>query len=115
MEAVALQHPDRPIIVIWDNLNIHHEGKDARWTRFNERHGGRFQFVHTPIHASWLNQVELWFGKLQRRLIRRGVSQSLEDLDRQVLAFIAHHNALEARPYAWTFTGYPLREQAPAA
>jgi hypothetical protein len=36
---------------------------------FNERHGGRFRFVYAPLHASWVNQVEIWFGALHRRLI----------------------------------------------
>lgn len=37
--------------VIWDGLNIHYDGKDERWTKFNERHGGRFVFHYTPKHA----------------------------------------------------------------
>ena len=43
-----------------------------RWTRFNERHGGRFTFVQPPKHASWLNPVEIWFGILEGRILRNG-------------------------------------------
>src|SRR5690606_21107086 len=41
-----------PVYVVWDNLNVH-TGK--RWEDFNERHGGRFHFLYTPKHASWVN------------------------------------------------------------
>lgn len=61
MEAVAKRYPTGRVTVIWDNLNIHH---GARWEKFNQRHGGRFRFVYTPLHASWVNQVEIWFGLL---------------------------------------------------
>jgi hypothetical protein len=115
MEAVAARYPGKDVYVIWDNLNIHHDGKDSRWTDFNARHGGRFHFCYTPVHASWLNQVEIWFGTLQRRLLRHGVFDSLEELDRRVLDFIDHYNIHDAHPYAWTFTGYPLQAEARAA
>ena len=45
-------------VVIWDNLNIHHEGSAQRWTAFQERHVQRCAFHHTPIHASWVNEVD---------------------------------------------------------
>lgn len=115
MEAVAALYPGKQIYIIWDNLNIHYDGKDNRWTDFNARHDGRFHFCYTPIHASWLNQIEIWFGTLQRRLLRHGVFDSLEELDRAVLDFIDHYNTEEAHPYAWTFTGYPLQAEARAA
>ena len=38
--------------IVWDNLNIHYDGKSERWTKFNAAHGGKFAFHHTPIHAS---------------------------------------------------------------
>ena len=59
MNALARRYPGRPVYVVWDNLNIHYDGKDGRWTRFNERHGHRFHFVYTPKHASWMNQIEI--------------------------------------------------------
>ncbi|MCZ7678720.1 MAG: transposase [Sandaracinaceae bacterium] len=77
LEGIARRHRGRRVIVIWDNLNIHHDGRDGRWTRFNERHGGRFEFVHTPTHASWVNQIELWFSVLERRVLRRGAFDHL--------------------------------------
>jgi len=115
MEACAEHWPHGDIHVVWDNLNIHFDGPDKRWTRFNERHGGRFHFHYTPIHASWMNQVELWFGILQRRVLKYGVFDSLADVDEAVLQFINHWNECEKHPFRWTFKGYPLQTGARAA
>jgi hypothetical protein len=62
----------------------------------------------TPKHGSWLNQVEMWFSVLARRVIRRGDFLSKADLTRKILAYIAYHNAYKAHPYAWTYAGKPL-------
>ena len=69
MEAVARRYPRKKIYVIWDNLNIHRDGKHQRWNQFNRRHGNRFRFFYTPIHASWVNQVEIFFGIVQKRVL----------------------------------------------
>jgi transposase len=108
MEQLAIAYPDVQIHVVWDNLNIHHEGKDQRWTAFNARHNGRFHFHYTPIHASWVNQVELFFGILSKRVLRYGVFDSAEALERAVSGFIAYWNRFERHPFAWKFKGYPL-------
>lgn len=102
MERVAGEVPGT-VHVIWDNLNIHH-GK--RWEKFNERHGNRFHFHYTPLHASWVNQVELWFGILQRRCLRHGNFTSKEDLLRAVEAFVAYWNQTAKHPFRWSFTGF---------
>lgn len=67
----------------------------------------RIQFVYTPRHCSWLNQIELWFGILVRRVIKRGNFSSLEDLRTRILAFIDYCNQT-AKPFRWTYTGRPL-------
>jgi len=65
--------------------------------------------VHfTPKHGSWLNQVELWFSVLERRVLRRGSFESKAELARRILAYIEYHNTCKARPYQWTYTGKPL-------
>jgi transposase len=69
----------------------------------------RIRFVYTPKHASWLNQVEIWFSILVRRVIRRGSFPSKEDLRTKVLDFIAYFNKVLAKPFKWTFTGQVLR------
>jgi transposase len=63
---------------------------------------------YTPKHGRWLNQIEIWFGVLARRVLRRGEFRSVEELARRILEYIGHYNAHQAHPYAWTYTGKPL-------
>ncbi|MEW6048296.1 MAG: transposase [Bacillota bacterium] len=115
METVAEEYREAArILVIWDNLNIHHDGPKHRWSQFNARHRGKFQFVTTPLHASWVNQVEIFFSILQRRCLKHGDFHSTEDLRERVLAFIARWNTAEGHPFQWTFRGYPMQEKAVA-
>ena len=66
-------------------------------------------FLHnTPTHASWLNQVELFFSILQRRLLRHGEFTSVDDLAARIIAFIEDYNH-RARPFRWTYDGRPLK------
>lgn len=109
MEAVAERYPTGPMYVIWDNLNIHH---GDRWEVFNQRHGCRFHFIYTPVHASWVNQVEIWFGVLQRRVLRYASFSSLEELEAALLGFLNHWNAFEAHPWNWTFRGHSQAKTA---
>jgi transposase len=69
----------------------------------------RIRFVYTPKHSSWLNQVEIWFSILVRRVIRRGSFTSKEDLRTKILNFIAYFNKVLAKPFRWTFTGQVLK------
>lgn len=112
MDTVAAQYPTGPVHVIWDCLNIHFDGTEQRWTAFNARHGQRFVFHYTPKHASWVNQVELFFSILQRQCLRDASFHSIEELRTAVLAFIAAWNRDRAHPFRWTFTGYPLQAGA---
>ena len=68
MERVAIAYPDKQVHVVWDNLNTHRA--QAVWHAFNARHGKRFHFHFTPLHASWVNQIELWFARYTRRVLR---------------------------------------------
>lgn len=115
MEALAKLYPDQQVHIVWDNLNIHHDGPSERWTLFNKRHGGRFHFHYTPIHASWINQIELLFGVLQRRVLRHGVFDTLEQLDDAVIGFLEHWNMYESHPFNWTFKGYRKNKKKKAA
>ena len=102
VEALAQHYPTGEVFVVWDNLNIHH---GQAWQQFNERHGGRFHFVYTPKHASWMNQVEIWFGILQKRVLTYGEFPRLDALQQAIEGFIAHWNRSEAHPFRWTFRG----------
>jgi len=105
MHEVAYRYPAREVFVVWDNLNIHFDGPDKRWTQFNAEHGERFHFVYTPLHASWLNQVEIWFSIIERRVLRHGSFSSPRQLEEAVHGFIHHWNQHEAHPFRWTFRG----------
>jgi transposase len=69
----------------------------------------RIRFVYTPKHSSWLNQVEIWFSILVRRVIRRGSFKSKADLRTKILELIAYFNKVLAKPFRWTFTGQVLK------
>lgn len=105
LEDVVRRYPRRTIYIVWDNLNLHLDGRDQRWTRFARRHRGRVRFVYTPLHASWVNQIEIWFSILQRRVIRYGSFDDGRELRAAVLGFIRHWNEKLAHPFRWTFTG----------
>jgi transposase len=109
MERVAKRYPTGHVTIVWDNLNIH---RGPRWADFNRRHGGRFRFVYTPLHASWVNQVEIWFSIMARRLLRHGSFATAEHLTRDVMAFVDHWNQHEAHPFRWTFRGRFKRHAA---
>ena len=96
--------------VIWDNLNIHYDGPTRRWSRFNARNGGRFVFHYTPKHASWVNQVEMFFSIVHRQCLRHGDFGSESQLRAALLGFIKDWNE-RAHPFRWSFSGYPLHEE----
>jgi hypothetical protein len=70
----------------------------------------RIRFVYTPKHCSWLNQIEIWFGILCRRLLNRSSFDSLEAMQKRILAFIDYFNETLAKPFRGTFTGIPLKK-----
>lgn len=76
---------------------------------FLENSTHKIRFVFTPKHCSWMNQIEIWFSILVRRVLRRGSFTSLDELRKRVLDFIAYFNKVLAKPFKWTFTGRPLQ------
>ena len=68
----------------------------------------RVRFVYTPKHASWLNQVEIWFSILVRKLLRRASFTSIGELRKRILTFIDYFNKTMAKPFKWTYKGRPL-------
>ena len=75
---------------------------------FLEDPAHRIRFVYTPRHASWLNQVEIWFSILARRLLKRGSFTSKANLREKLLAFINYFNTTMAKAFKWTYKGKPL-------
>jgi len=68
----------------------------------------RIVFHYTPKHASWMNQIEIWFSILVRKLLRRGNFTSVDQLKTKVLAFIEYYNLTMAKPFKWTYKGKAL-------
>lgn len=98
-QVVASQPPGKEIHIIADNLSAH---KTKRVKAFL---GDRLN-VHlhyTPTYSSWLNQVEIWFAKIERDVIARGVFTSKADLKRKLMRFISKHNET-ARPIKWSYS-----------
>jgi transposase len=69
----------------------------------------RIRIVYTPKHTSWMNQVEIWFSILVRRLLKRSSFKSTEELKGRILDFIEYFNIVMAKPFKWTYTGRPLK------
>jgi transposase len=68
----------------------------------------RIVFYFTPKHCSWLNQIEIWFGILMRKLLRRGNFISQADLKSRILLFVDYFNRTMAKPFKWTYKGKAL-------
>ena len=68
----------------------------------------RIRFVYTPKHTSWLNQIEIWFSILSRRLLKHGNFHSLKHLKERIEGFIKYFNKVMAKPFKWTYKARPL-------
>jgi transposase len=102
LDRMMSKYPVGAVYIVVDNLNIHTGPVIEAW---REKHGGRVHFVYTPRHASWLNQIELWFSILQRRVVRYGNFASADALVRRMNDFVRYYNRFEAKPFRWRFRG----------
>ena len=68
----------------------------------------RIRCLYTPKHTSWLNQIEIWFSILVRRLLKRASFTSKQELRQRILDFIDYFNRVLAKPFKWTYEGRPL-------
>jgi transposase len=97
-QIVRSQPATREIHIIADNLSAH---KTTKVTDFLAAHRN-VQMHYTPTYASWLNQVELWFAKVKRDLLARGIFTSVTDLARKLRRFITKDNE-RAKPVRWAY------------
>jgi transposase len=98
-EVVKKTPADKDIHIVLDNLSAH----KTQTVRDFLTENPRVHFHFTPTYSSWLNQVELWFAKIQRDVIARGVFTSVTDLSRKLMKYIRVY-AKSARPFRWTFS-----------
>jgi len=100
LEEVVAQCPaSQQIHIILDNLSAHKTKLVEEFLQKNTR----VQFHFTPTYSSWLNQVELWFGKIERDLIARGVFTSVHDLARKIKRYLKDYSA-NAKPIQWKYS-----------
>jgi transposase len=100
MKKVVSAHPRKKIHVVLDNASTHGSAEAMEWLA---KQGGNIVFHFTPKGASWMNQIEIWFGIITRSLIRRGTFVSVHVLNRAIEAFVAHWNE-SCGPFKWTAT-----------
>ncbi len=98
MNKIVAAYPDREIHVVLDNLGTH-KPKRHQWL---ERHRN-VHFHFTPTHASWLNQIEVWFSILTGKSLRDANFTSVRQIKDHIDAFINSYNA-HAKPFVWTKT-----------
>lgn len=103
---VAKAKWDGEIHIVLDNLSAH---KTKAVEQFLADHP-KVRFHFTPTYSSWLNQMEIWFAKIQRDVIARGVFTSLADLARKLRKYIRAY-ARSAKPFRWTYTDVRRRIQ----
>lgn len=134
IEQIITQDPKARWIFVCDQLNTHMSESlvqfIASWCELDDELGVKgkrgilkskesrkkwlsdeshpIRFVYTPRHCSWLNQVEIWFSVLSRRLLKRASFCCLDDLRKRLFDFIDYFNRVLAKPYRWTYTGRPL-------
>ena len=128
--------PEARYVFLVDNLNIHQSASLVEWVarscgieedlgkkgvrgvlqsqktrqEFLSDRSHRIRFVYLPKHSSWLNQIEMVFAVVMRKVIRRGNFTAVEDLRAKLLAFMEYFNAVFAKPFRWTYTGRPLQK-----
>ena len=98
LSDLVAQPAGKAIHVIADNLSAH---KTSRVEQFLKEHP-EVKLHFTPTYSSWLNQVELWFSKIERDLIGRGIFTSVKDLSKKILRYIRQYNR-QAKPFKWSY------------
>ncbi len=104
IEASVPKKLDVHLIV--DNYATHKHASVRRWLAARPR----FHVHYTPTYSSWLNQVEIWFGIITQRAIRRGTFRSVRDLRRKIEAFVQRYNR-KCQPFVWTATPDSILEK----
>ena len=105
--VVATQSPRREIHLIADDLSAHKTHAVTAWLAAHPR----VTLHYTPTYSSWLNQVDLWFAKIERDVIARGIFSSTADLRRKLMQYIRLHNTT-SQPIQWAYSNPSHRIRA---
>lgn len=103
-QVVRLCRPEQELHIILDNLSAH---KTKKVAAFLEQHP-QVKLHFTPTYSSWLNQVEIWFARIEREVIARGVFTSVKDLARKLMRYIRAYSKY-ARPFQWKYSDVKKR------
>jgi len=102
MKKIKSKYKNEKVIIVMDNLQSHKTPAVKKWLK---KQNGMIEFVFTPTHASWLNQIELWFRELNKKCLKRLSVGSKGELIYNVKNFIKTYNKYHAHPYNWKFNG----------
>lgn len=135
VKDIIATDPNGEHIIICDQLNTHKSASLVKWIankigyecqlgikrkqgilksiksrmNFLEDKSHRIRFLYTPKHCSWMNQIENWFGVLEKKVIKRGEFNSTMLLEKNINAFITYYNTCMAKPYNWKSRGEKYR------
>jgi putative transposase len=104
VDSSVPDHLDVHLVI--DNYATHKHARVRRWLAARPR----YHVHYTPTYASWLNQVEIWFGIITQRAIRRGVFRSVRQLIQKIEDFVEHYNR-QSRPFVWVATADSILEK----
>lgn len=136
VKSRVLTDPQGEWIFIADQLNTHKSSDLVRWitqecsieedlgvkrkrgiiqsmktrVEFLSDETHRIRFVYTPKHCSWMNQIEIWFSIISKKLLKRLNCSSMDDLKTRIINFISYFNETMAKPFKWTYEGKPLQK-----
>lgn len=105
LKRLDRSYRNKKLHIIVDNLAVHKNEKVKEWLAGKRK----VKLYFTPTYSSWLNQVEIWFNILSKDVLKGGVWKSTEQLTSQLIEYIDTYNKTRAKPFAWTYTGDPLK------
>ena len=131
IKDIIATNPKGQHIIVCDQINTHKSESLVKWVaqqinynaelgvkgksgilesmktrmEFLEDNSHRIRFQYTPKHCSWMNQIENWFGILQKKVIKHGQFHSVNELEQKIENFILYHNKHLAKPINWKFNG----------
>lgn len=102
LKRVRKRYKGKKVTIILDNLRSHKTPAVRKWLKEQK---GDVEFVFTPLHASWLNQIEIWFRELNQKCLKRLSVASTEELSIKVHEWIKTYDKFFAHPYDWKSEG----------